>query len=115
MENYTMEQLAEMVIEKDKKHRKAWEMLRIAEKENIKILDEFEKINNKTLTDFLPAEPIKIADMLINAEGEYENNQIMKAISGADKGTYSLFDISELRQIAEHLLVYCNANQEDQP
>lgn len=66
----------------------------------------------KTIADFLPAEPIKVADMLINAEGEYEHNPIVKKISGNDKGTYRIFGISELRQIAEHLLVYCNHNGE---
>lgn len=67
----------------------------------------------KTISDFLPAEPIKVADMLINAEREYERNAIGKAFYGNDKGTYNLFDISELRQIAEHLIVYCNHNMEE--
>lgn len=72
-----------------------------------------EKIeNSKTIADFLPAEPIKVADMLISAEVEYERNVIGKAFYGNDKGTYNLFDISELRQVSEHLLVYCNANGE---
>lgn len=66
----------------------------------------------KTIADFLPTEPIKVADMLINAEGEYEHSPIVKKICGTDKGTYSIFDIGELRQIAEHLLVYCNHNGE---
>lgn len=67
----------------------------------------------KTISDFLPEEPIKVADMLINAEGEYEHNPLVKKICGTDKGTYRIFDISELRQIAEHLLVYCNYRRED--
>lgn len=57
-------------------------------------------------------EPIDIAKDLINAEGEYEHNPITKKICGTDKGTYRIFDASELRQIAEHLLVYCNHNGE---
>lgn len=69
-------------------------------------------VAGKTITDFLPTEPIKVADMLINAEGEYECNPIAKALCGTDKGTYRIFDVSELRQIAEHLLVYCNHNEE---
>lgn len=64
------------------------------------------------ITDFLPTEPIKVADMLINAEGEYEHNPIAKKICGTNKGAYRIFDILELRQIAEHLLVYCNHNGE---
>lgn len=80
--------------------------------------DEFEKILHERIkgnvTDFLPTEPIKVAEMLINAEGEYEQNPIAKKICGTDKGTYRIFDVSELRQIAEHLLVYCNHNKEEQ-
>lgn len=78
--------------------------------------DEFEKIlaekSKGNITDFLPEEPIKVADILINADGKYERIPIAKAISGNDKGTYRIFDISELRQIAEHLLVYCNNQKE---
>lgn len=66
----------------------------------------------KTITDFLPTEPIKVADMLINTEGEYEHNPLTKKICGNDKGAYRIFDVSELRQIAEYLLVYCNHHKE---
>ncbi len=80
--------------------------------------DEFEKILagrvKGNAANFLPTEPIKVADMLINAEGEYEHNPIVKKICGTDKGTYRIFEISELRQIAEHLLVYCNHNKEEE-
>lgn len=68
----------------------------------------------KTVVDFLPTEPIKVADMLINAEGEYEHNLVVKKIFGTDKGTYRIFEILELRQIAEHLLIYCNHNKEEE-
>lgn len=78
--------------------------------------DEFEKIladrAKGNVTDFFPTEPIKVADMLINSEGEYEHNPLVKKICGTDKGTYRIFDVSELRQIAEHLLVYCNHHGE---
>lgn len=67
---------------------------------------------DREITDFLPTEPIKVADMLINAKGEYKHNAIAKALYKEDKGTYRIFDVSELRQIAEHLLVYCNNNGE---
>ena len=68
----------------------------------------------KVFPDEIPTEPIKVADMLINAEGEYEHNPIVRKICGTDKGKYRIFDVSELRQIAEHLLVYCNHNGEVQ-
>ncbi len=77
--------------------------------------DEFEKILSDkakgNIADFLPTEPIKVADMLINAEGEYEHNPLAKALCGKDKDTYRIFDISELRQIAEYLLIYCKYNE----
>lgn len=80
--------------------------------------DEFEKILSErvkgNITDFLPREPIKVADMLINAEGEYERNPIEKAFCGTDKGAYRIFEVPELRQIAEHLLIYCNHNKEEE-
>lgn len=100
IENYTAEQLATMVINLE---------TTISDMKN---KEENKKKELRTISDFLPAEPIKVADMLISAEGEYERNAIGKAFYGNDKGTYNLFDISELRQIAEHLLVYCNANGE---
>lgn len=67
-----------------------------------------EKIERKkTVADFLPTEHIKVVDMLINAECKCDENSIVKPLC-----EYNIFDISELRQIAEHLLVYCNANGE---
>lgn len=69
-------------------------------------------IKTAAILDLLPTEPIKVADMLINAEGQYERNIIEKAIYGNDKGAYNLFSASELRQIAEHLIMYCNSNKE---
>lgn len=53
------------------------------------------KIDNIT---YFPEEPLKVADFIINAWETSWN--------------YKHFNISELRQIAEHLLVYCNANVE---
>lgn len=70
------------------------------------------RVRLNEFSDLLPTEPIKVADMLISAEGEYERHPIAKAICGTDKGTYRIFDVADLRQIAEHLLVYCNANGE---
>lgn len=87
---------------------------------------EFEQIlkeniyGNITIEDFLPAEPIKVADMLISATYTRNKGELEKSISkafGNDSDTVieNIYSLSELRQIAEHLLVYCNANQEDQP
>lgn len=78
-----------------------------------------EKVCEK-ITDFLPTEPIKIADMLIdNATVVYENyvEDFAKAYSGQIVIGNPCEDVrrqtlSYLRQIAEHLLIYCNANGE---
>lgn len=61
------------------------------------------------LTKFVPTEPIKVAEMLITAKGECEPLHIGNDVF---KDTYRIFEASELRQIAEHLLVYCNHNGE---
>lgn len=72
--------------------------------------DEFEKILSErakgNVTDFLPTEPIKVADMLINASKKRTN-----CMTGKEYDKY-IFDKCQLRQIAEHLLIYCNHNGE---
>lgn len=62
--------------------------------------------NFENVTDFLPTEPIKVADMLINASKKRTN-----CMTGKEYDKY-IFDKWQLRQIAEHLLVYCNHNGE---
>lgn len=67
--------------------------------------------------DEFPTEPIKVADMLISATYTRKKSDMEKAIqkafgNNADTVTENVYSISELRQIAEHLLVYCNANGE---
>lgn len=80
--------------------------------------DEFEKILSEkvkgNVADFFPTEPIKVVDMLINTERKYECDTFERAFYGTNKSTYCIFDIGELRQIAEHLLVYCNYNGESE-
>ena len=68
-----------------------------------------EKINQnnpENITDFLPTEPIKVADMLITASKKRTN-----CMTGKEYDKY-IFEKWQLRQIAEHLLVYCNHNEE---
>lgn len=77
-----------------------------------------DKVTEK-VTDFLPTEPIKVADMLINATYTRKKGDMEKAIhkafgNNADTVTGNVYSVSELRQIAEHLLVYCNANGESE-
>lgn len=51
----------------------------------------------------LSHEPISVAQMLITATAKYPD---------ADE-TYNIYNASDLRQIAEHLLVYCNNNKDE--
>lgn len=77
-----------------------------------------EKVNER-IFDFLPTEPIKMADMLISATYTRQKSTLEKTFSKAvfgknsDTLTENVYSVSELRQIAEHLLVYCNHNWED--
>lgn len=81
-----------------------------AEKEYAESLRKLEERENKikeleerSIYDFLPEDPIKVATMLIDAEME-------ETIFGM-KNMCQAFYISELRQIAEHLLVYCKGKE----
>lgn len=57
----------------------------------------------------LPTEPIKVAEMLIYATRRRETNGFERAFSNApDIVDYDIYSKSDLRQIAEHLLVCCN-------
>ena len=60
----------------------------------------------------LPHEPIKVAETLIDATGTYKTNSLSRAFGAGDTGIYNLYSKSDLRQIAEHLLVYCNNAEE---
>lgn len=82
------------------KYRKAFEE---AKKErDFQVAEYQEKIKEMTDRAILefPTEPIDVANFLINGLGASWH--------------YDSFDVSELRQIAEHLLVYCNHNKEEE-
>lgn len=101
-------QIAELIDEKEPLETR----LKLLKSERDDLREEDEKL--KKAQDFSDLTPIEVANMLINAEGEYEHNPITKALYKEDKGTYRIFDIGELRQIAEHLLIYCNHNKEEE-
>lgn len=61
--------------------------------------DELDKQLEERKQD-LPIEPMEVAQMLINATFEY------------DETTRNIYDIDQLEQIAEHLLIYCKHNKE---
>lgn len=82
--------------------------LKLLKSERDDLREEVEKLRNAQ--DFSNLEPIGVANIIINSEGTREN--LFGRITG--KGateTYRIFEASELRQIAEHLLVYCNHNE----
>lgn len=85
--------------------------------ENIRLERENKKLHRElqetALIDNLPYEPIAVAEFLINKTGKYERSSFMKAFTGNEQGTYNIYGISELRQIAEHLLVHCNNNKDE--
>ena len=63
-----------------------------------------EDVNDRTVE--LPFDPIETANMLINAEYKAEAPFLNKQVD------MNVYDIDDLEQIAEHLLVYCNHNKE---
>lgn len=74
--------------------------------------DELEEVQIQKVD--LPTEPIKVADMLIDKftsiSGEYVRTAIENEYPVNDTTFYSMRqqEVKILRQIAEHLLVYCN-------
>lgn len=72
--------------------------------ENAELHCELQAVN--AFQEGYPAEPIKVADMLINASKKRTN-----CMTGKEYDKY-IFEKWQLRQIAEHLLVYCNHNAE---
>lgn len=88
--------------------------------ENAELHCEMQAMN--MFPDEFPTEPIKVADMLIdNAAVVYENyvEDFVKSHSGQLVIGNPCEDVrwqtlSYLRQIAEHLLVYCNHNKEEE-
>lgn len=56
----------------------------------------------------LPPEPIQCAAMLIERNFEYETSPIRRALGAGEKAHEKYYSADDLRQIAEHLLVYCD-------
>ena len=91
-ENYTFEELVDMVIRKE---------------------SEIEELKQKELA--LPFEPIDVASMLINAMYTREKGDIEKAFhkafgNNSETVAENMYSVNDLKEIAEHLLAYCNNN-----
>ena len=59
----------------------------------------------------LPAFPIECAEMLINANYKYNSPDFLQKFGVSKEQYITVYTPKELRQIAEHLLVYCNYNE----
>lgn len=85
------------------------------EKEN-EYLRERLKQEQETMKNMveLPIAPIECATMLINSYFEYETSMVQKAFGAGDKAFAERYSPSELKQIAQHLLVYCEHAEDDE-
>lgn len=118
-ENYTIGELADMVLKLQGK----LDLLRTRCHEgardfydrdmygalHIVGLEELQK------ADF-PLEPIDVASMLINATYTREKADIEKAFhkafgNNSETITENIYSVNDLKEIAEHLLSYCNNNE----
>ena len=63
----------------------------------------------------LPLEPIEVAEMLIKAKVACKSNMFQKAfnVNCPDEYEADRYSEEDLRQIAEHLLAYCNHAEVD--
>ena len=62
----------------------------------------------------LPINPMEVALMLINADYEYETSSYQRALGAGEHAVTERYTIDELEQIAEHLLIHCRHNKEDE-
>ena len=64
----------------------------------------------------LPSEPIDVASMLIKATRTVRTNLIQKAFNPNMSDEYEIdkYSKSDLRQVAEHLLAYCNNSENEE-
>lgn len=73
------------------------------------------ELNQENKEPLLPSEPIDVASMLMKAVVTVKKSPIQKLfdLNVPDEYEIEKYSKSDLRQIAEHLLVYCN-NSEDE-
>lgn len=91
---------------KKEEHEKALNQI---ERDQAKIAELISEIDCKR-SEIMPDEPIKAADCLIHAKGTRETNAIQRMCGAGPYENYDLYSVSDLREIAEHLLAYCNNN-----
>lgn len=76
---------------------------------NKQLKHDLEKCENKKNKE-LPFEPLDAAKMLIEAEEKREHSKLAKVFGCADTYNDRKYSVDNLKQIAEHLLVYCKHN-----
>lgn len=61
----------------------------------------------------LPDEPVDVASMLINATITVEPSKFgaLSSLHDKEPQTFAKYDTNQLQEIAEHLLVYCEAQE----
>lgn len=74
------------------------------------------ELNQKDKGLILPTEPIDVASMLIKATVTVKTNPIKKVLAQNIPDEYETekYSKSDLRQIAEHLLAYCNNSENEE-
>ena len=81
--------------------------------EKMELLNRCDELEKRLETmESLPVQPIEVAKLLINSEYEYETSEIQRRLlNKGDTETCERYNIDELEQIAEHLLIYCKHNK----
>ena len=62
----------------------------------------------------LPFDALETANILINATYSRKTSNVEKAFTGCNVAKGHIYSVDDLEQIAEHLLVYCKHNREDE-
>lgn len=92
--------------------RKFIELEKTAKEQKKQISELEEKLSAKQETEF-PIMPIDVASMLINATVEYPTKSFQKAFGAGETSFADKYSKSDLREIAEHLIVFCNNDDEE--
>lgn len=116
---YVVEIKGEQYVEYKAYERRINDLCRQIEEleSELEVKENLLKIKNGLLCnkDDLSTDPIEFAQMLINATYERETNAMERAFyKCGDTETVKRYSINDLEQIAEHLLVYCKHNREDE-
>ena len=83
------------------------------ESQRIELLNRCDELEKQLETmESLPVEPMEVAKLLINSKYEYETSEFQRRLlNKGDTEIFERYNIDELEQIAEHLLIYCKHNK----